>query len=220
MKVIVMGCGRVGSQVSIVLARHGHDVTVIDHRDVDAASRLGPEFKGRLISGLGFDRNILIEAGVEQADAFVTASNSDNANLVAARIARNIFKVPRVVARLYDPRRAEIYQRLGLITISTTTWGAERIYELVTHTDLDVVYNFGRGEVSMVAVEVSHTLAGRTIRDLTVPGEFNIISITRNDKAFLPATGTEFREGDVLHIAILSSALPRLEEMLGLERRS
>lgn len=220
MKVIVMGCGRVGSQVSNVLAQQGHDVTVIDHRDTDAASRLGPGFKGRLISGLGFDRNILMEAGVEKADAFVAASSSDNANIVAARIARNLFKVPRVVARLYDPRRAEIYQRLGLITISTTTWGAERVYELVTHADLDVVYNFGRGEVSMVAVEVSYNLAGRTIRDLTVPGEFNVIAVTRDDKAFLPSAGTEFREGDILHIAIQSTALPRLEEMLGLERRS
>jgi trk system potassium uptake protein TrkA len=220
MKLIVMGCGRVGSQVSNLISSQGHDVTVIDHRDTDAASRLGPEFKGRLISGLGFDRDILIEAGVERADAFVAASSSDNANIVAARIARNIFKVPRVVARLYDPRRAEIYQRLGLMTISTTTWGAVRIYELVTHTDLDVVYNFGRGEVSIVAIEAPHSLAGRTVRDLTVIGEFNIISITRDDKAFLPSAGTEFREGDLLHITVQSSALGRLEEMLGLERRS
>jgi len=220
MKVIVMGCGRVGSQVSNVLANQGHDVTVIDHRDTDAAARLGPGFKGRLISGLGFDRSILLEAGVEKADTFVAASSSDNANIVAARIARNIFKVPRVVARLYDPRRAEIYRRLGLITISTTTWGAERIYELATHADLDVVYNFGHGEVSMVAIEVPYNLTGRTVRDMTVPGEFNVISITRDDKAFLPSAGTEFREGDILHIVILSSALPRLEEMLGLERRA
>ena len=220
MKVIVMGCGRVGSQVSNVLAGQGHDVTVIDHRDTDAAARLGPGFKGQLISGLGFDRNILLEAGVERADAFVAASSSDNANIVAARIARNIFKVPRVVTRLYDPRRAEIYQRLGLITISTTTWGAERVYELVTHADLDVVYNFGRGEVSMVAVEVPHSLAGRTVRDLTVPGEYNVASITRDDRAILPSAGTEFREGDILHIVTQSSALPILEEMLGLERRS
>ena len=220
MKLIVMGCGRVGSQVSNLMANQGHDVTVIDHRDTDAASRLGPEFKGRLISGLGFDRDILIEAGVEHADVFVAASSSDNANIVAARIARNIFKVPRVIARLYDPRRAEIYHRLGLMTISTTTWGAERVYELATHTDLDVVYNFGRGEVSVVAVEVPYTLAGRTVRDLTVIGEFNVISITRDDKAFLPSAGTVFREGDIIHITVQSTALGRLEEMLGLERRS
>ncbi len=220
MKLIVMGCGRVGSQVSNLMSSQGHDVTVIDHRDTDAATRLGSEFKGRLISGLGFDRDILIEAGVEQADVFVAASSSDNANIVAARIARNIFKVPRVITRLYDPRRAEIYQRLGLLTISTTTWGAERIYEMATHTDLDVVYNFGRGEVSMVVIEVPYNLAGRSVRDLNVIGEFSVISVTREDKAFLPSAGTPFREGDVLHIAVQSSALGRLEEMLGLERRS
>lgn len=220
MKLIVMGCGKVGSQVSNLMASQGHDVTVIDHRDTDAAERLGPDFKGRLISGLGFDRDILIEAGVEHTDVFVAASSFDNANIVAARIARNIFKVPRVITRLYDPRRAEIYQRLGLMTISTTNWGAERIYELATHTDLDVVYNFGRGEVSMVVIEAPYTLAGRTVRDLNVIGEFSVISITREDKAFLPSAGTEFREGDMLHIAVQSSALGRLEEMLGLERRS
>src|ERR1700690_3039422 len=157
MKVTIMGCGRIGSQVSELMSRQGHSVTVIDHDD-NAIGRLGPNFKGRVVQGFGFDRNVLMNAGIEQADAFVSASASDNANIVAARIARNIFKVPRVIARLYDPRRAEIYQRLGLMTISTTTWGAERIYELVTHADLDVVYNFGRGDVSMVAVEVPHNL--------------------------------------------------------------
>lgn len=220
MKVIVMGCGRVGSQVSNLMANKGHDVTVIDHRDTDAATRLGPEYKGRLISGIGFDRDVLIEAGAEQADVFVAASSSDNANIVAARIARNIFKIPRVITRLYDPRRAEIYQRLGLMTISTTTWGAERVYELATHTDLDVVYNFGRGEVSMIVIEAPYTIAGRTVRDLNVIGEFSVVSVTREDKAFLPSAGTQFREGDLLHIAVQSSALGRLEEMLGLERRS
>lgn len=220
MKLIVMGCGRVGSQVSRLMASQGHDVTVIDHRDTDAASRLGPEFKGRLISGLGFDRDILIEAGVDRADVFVAASSSDNANIVAARIARNIFKVPRVITRLYDPRRAEIYQRFGLVTISTTTWGAERVYELATHTDLDVVYNFGRGEVSMIAIEAPLTLAGRTVRDLTVIGEFNVTAITRKDKAFLPSSGTEFQEGDIIHITAQSSSLGRLADMLGLERMS
>lgn len=220
MKLIVIGCGRVGSQVSRLMSSKGHDVTVIDHRDTDAAARLGPDYKGRLISGLGFDRDILLEAGVEQADVLVAASSSDNANIVAARIARNIFKVPRVITRLYDPQRAEVYQRLGLLTISTTNWGAERVYELATHTDLDVIYNFGRGEVSIVAVEAPYTLAGRTVRDLNVLGEFNVISITRDDKAFLPSAGTQFREGDVLHLAVQSSSLTRLEDMLGLERRS
>ena len=107
MKIIVMGCGRVGSQVSLLLAERGHDVTVIDHRDVDATLRLGPKFKGRVINGLGFDENILIQAGIKQADAFIAASSSDNANIVGARIAKNIFQVPRVAARLFDPRRGD-----------------------------------------------------------------------------------------------------------------
>ncbi len=219
MKVIVMGCGRVGSQVSQMLAQRGHQVTVIDHRDTDAATRLGPGFKGRLISGLGFDRAVLIEAGVEKADAFVAASASDNANIIAARIARNVFRVPRVVARMYDPRRAEIYHRLGLMTISSTDLGVRQIYEMVTHTDLDVLQKFGRGEVSVLAIEVDTTLAGRTVRDLSIPGEVLVISITRNDRAFIPSTGTEFQEGDIAHLAVLSTSMTRLEQMLGLERR-
>jgi trk system potassium uptake protein TrkA len=216
MKVIVMGCGRVGSQISLLLSAREHDVTVIDHRDTDAMTRLGSGFKGRVVNGLGFDEKILMEAGIKSADAFIAASSSDNANIVGARIAKNIFKVPRVVARLFDPRRAEIYERLGLKTVSTTTMGAERIYELVTHSDLDVTHNFGHGEVSLIAVEVPYHLAGRIVRDLSVPGEFIVISITRDQKAFLPSAGTEFREGDILHLAVQSSALARLQDMLGL----
>src|SRR5512134_3600490 len=159
MKIIVMGCGRVGSQVSQLLVGQGHDVTVIDH-DTNALARLGTEFKGRIVRGLGFDRNVLLEAGVETAEGFVAASSSDNANIVAARIARNIFHVPRVVARLYDPVRAEVYQRLGLTTISTTGWGAERIVEVVTHSDLDVLRVFGDGGTSLVRVEVPSRLNG------------------------------------------------------------
>jgi trk system potassium uptake protein TrkA len=218
MKVIIMGCGRIGSQVSNIMSEQGHDVTVIDH-DANAAGRLPDNFKGRVISGLGFDRNVLIEAGIEQADAFVASSSSDNANIVAARIARNIFHVPRVIARLYDPRRAEIYERLGLTTISSTTWGAKRIYQVLTHTDLDVWTTFGHGEVSLVHIETPQQLIGRNMMQLNVPGEVMVVSIMRDGKAFIPTTGTEFREGDFIHLAVLTSAMDRLEEMLGLERR-
>lgn len=218
MKVIVMGCGRVGFQVSLILAEQNHAVTVIDH-DANAIARLGSDFKGKVVRGLGFDRNVLIEAGVESADAFVAASSSDNANIVAARIARNIFHVPRVVARLYDPRQAEIYKRLGLMTISTTNWGAERICEVVTHTDLDVVYTFGRGEASLIVIEASPQLTGRTVNHISIPGEVVVVSITREDQAFLPLSGSEIQEGDRIHLAVLSSAMERVEEMFGLERR-
>jgi trk system potassium uptake protein len=218
MKTIIMGYGRIGSQVGKLLTEQQHDVTIIDH-DSDADGRLGPNFKGRIIRGLGFDHNILIQAGIEEAEAFVAASHSDNANIVAARIARNIFHVPRVVARLFDPIRAEIYQKLGLTTISPNNWGAERILQVLTHSEMDVWETFGRGEVSLVHMEAPPQLIGRTVNQLNVPGELLVASITRDEQAFIPIIGTEFQEGDLLKLVVLSSAMGRLEEMLGLERR-
>jgi trk system potassium uptake protein len=218
MKIVVMGCGRVGQQVSQMLSNQRHEVTVIDH-DANAIARLGPDFKGKVVRGIGFDRAVLVEANVQSAEAFVAASSSDNANIIAARIARNIFHVPRVVARLYDPHRAEIYKRLGLITISTTTWGAERICEVVTHSDLDVAYTFGRGEVSLVVIEAPPQLAGRSAHHLSIPGEIVVVSITRDGQALIPLPGSEFREGDRIYLAVLPSAMERLEQMVGLEGR-
>jgi trk system potassium uptake protein len=218
MKTIIMGYGRIGAQVGKLLIEQNHDVTIIDH-DADADGRLGPNFKGRIIRGLGFDHNVLVQAGIEEAEAFVAASHSDNANIVSARIARNIFHVPRVVARLFDPIRAEIYQRLGLTTISPNNWGAERILQVLTHSDLDVWDTFGRGEVSLVHLEVPPLLIGRTVNQLNVSGEVLVASITRDGQAFIPIIGTVFQEGDLLNLVVLSSAMVRLEEMLGLERR-
>lgn len=218
MKVIIMGYGRIGAQVSKLLINQQHDVTIIDH-DSSADQRIDPSFKGHIIKGVGFDHKILIQAGIEQAEAFVAASTSDNANIVSARIAHNIFHVPRVVARLYDPLRAEIYQRLGLTTVSATNWAAERIYQELTHTDLDVWSTFGRGEVSLVHLETPPHLIGRTVNQLNVHGEVMVISIVRNEQAFIPIIGTEFQEGDLINLVVLSSAMGRLEDLLGLERR-
>jgi trk system potassium uptake protein TrkA len=218
MKIIIMGCGRVGSQVSQLLVSQGHEVTVIDH-DANALARLGADFKGKVVRGIGFDRKVLIESGVETAEGFVAASSSDNANIVAARIARNIFHVPRVVARLYDPVRAEIYQRLGLTTISTTSWGAERIVEVVTHTDLDILQVFSDGGTTLVRIEVPLHLNGHSIRQVNIPGEVLTVAITRNDQTFIPVSGTEFQDGDVVYLAVIPSAMTRLEDMLGIERR-
>ena len=143
-------------------------------------------------------------------------SSSDNVNAVAARIARTLFHVPRVVARLFDPERAEVYKRLGLATISSTTWGAERIRELLTHADLDAVRSFGAGEVQLLEIEVPSSLVGRNVRDLSVPGEVNVIAVTRDGRALLPMLGTSFREGDIVHLAVLSDAMARVERLLGL----
>lgn len=193
-----------------MLSAAGHEVTVIDS-DPRALAHLGPEFRGRKVQGVGFDRKVLIEAGIETADAFAATSPSDNANVVAARIAREIFHVPRVVARLYDPRRAEIYQRLSLVTLSLIRWGAERIVELLTHTDLDPIFTFGHGEVLMTSLELPPHLAGSTVRDLLVPGEIVVTAIVRDGKALIPSTGMALNAGDLVYLTVLAQAMDRLE---------
>lgn len=215
MNVIIMGCGRVGEQLSVLLQREKHNITVIDYNP-QALARLGPGFKGKKVLGIGFDRDVMLAAGIEDADAFAATSSSDNANIVAARIARNYFQVPRVVARLYDPRRAEIYQRLGLLTISSTTWGAERIRELLTHSELDPIITFGSGEISLFSIEAPYHLLGKMVKHLMVPGEILVVSITRKGHAFLAIGGTELQRGDILHVAVLASGMERFKELLGL----
>jgi trk/ktr system potassium uptake protein len=216
MRVVIMGCGRVGEQLARLMADEGHQIAVIDY-DATAFARLGPNFKGQTVCGVGFDRQVLLRAGIEQADAFAATSASDNANIVAARIARNIFHVPRVVARLFDPRRAEIYRRLGIFTISSTTWGAERIREIFSFAELDPLLTFGSGEVFMFSVEVTPQLVGRVVRDLTVPNEISVVALTRAGRAFLPVSGSQFQQGDMIHLAVLASAIDRIRELLGLQ---
>ena len=215
MNVIIMGCGRVGEQLARLMTNEGHQVAVID-QDANALARLGPDFKGRTVRGIGFDRDVLIEAGIQEADAFAATSSSDNANIVATRIARNVFGVPRVVTRLYDPRRAEIYKRLGLMTISSATWGAERIRELLTHSELDPTLAFGNGEVTLLALETPPQLVGRVVRNITVPGEVNVAAIVRDGRAFMPIGGTEFQNRDIIHFIILSASMERFKNMIGL----
>jgi trk system potassium uptake protein len=215
MRIIIMGCGRVGAQVSKLMDAEGHDVTVIDC-DEAVREQLGPEFRGKLVIGVGFDREVLMQAGIEHADAFAATSDSDNANIIAARIARNVFHVPKVVARLYDPQRAEIYRRLGLTTISSTAWGAERIREVLAHAELDARGSFGNGEVTLHTLEAPPMLIGRTVNHVIVPGEVMVIAITREDRAFLPSLGMEFHEGDLVHFAVLASAMDRFENLLGI----
>ena len=215
MKVIIMGSGRVGVQLARLLVDEGHQVAVIDY-DANALTHLGPNFKGQKIVGVGFDRDVLLKAGIEHADAFAAASSSDNANIIAARIAHNIFHVPRVVTRLFDPQRAEVYRRLGMLTISSTTWGAERIRELLTSAEIDPVHSFGSGEVSLINIEVPGQLIGRMVKDLTVSSEITVVAITRQGASFIPTLGSQFQDGDIIHVAILASALERFKTLLGL----
>ncbi len=214
MRILIIGCGRVGAGLAKTLAGRGHSVTVVD-KDPLAFEKLGDHFEGQTILGIGFDREVLLKAGIERADGVAAVTSSDEVNVVASRIARDILHVPRVVARLYDVRQAEIYKRLGIQTIAPTGWGINRIADLLLYSPLETVFSLGSGEVELVVAEVPQLLVGRTVRDLTVVGEIHVVSITRANKTFLPTQGTIFREEDLLHLAVLTTSTNRLKELLG-----
>jgi trk system potassium uptake protein TrkA len=212
MRMIIIGCGRMGAGLAQALAQRGHTVTVVDN-DPTAFEVLGPAFNGKTVAGVGFDRDILLQAGIERADGLAAVTASDEANVVAARLARLVFRVPRVVARLYDPRKAEIYRRLGILTISTTTWGIQRIAQLLCYSDLDVVMSLSSA-VDLVQVNVPPLLVGRSTQALTVPGEVHIVAIDRAGKTLLPTPETAFQEGDLLYMAVLAESADRLKALL------
>jgi len=215
MKIIVVGCGRMGSGLARRLTLQGHTVTVVDN-DPQAFERLGAQFKGQTVVGVGFDRDILLKAGIERADGLAAVTPSDEANLVAARLAGQIFRVPKVVARVYDPEKAEVYRRLGLQTIAPVSWGIDRVAELFTYTTHGTVATLGAGQVDIVEAEVTPLLVGRTVNDVTIPGEVHVIAISRGGKTFLPTLGAAFRDGDTLHLAVLAASADRLKSLLAL----
>jgi trk system potassium uptake protein TrkA len=214
MKIIVVGCGGVGAGLAQTLSKRTHQVTVVDI-DPDAFERLGSSFKGRTILGVGFDRDTLVQAGIERADGLAAVTSSDETNVVTAQVARQIFRVPRVVASLYDIRQAEIYKRLGIQTIAPTGWGINRIAELLIYSPLETVLSIGSGDVELVEAELPQLLVGKTVRDLILTGEIHVVAITRANKTFLPTLGTTFRERDLLHLAVLTTSASRLKELLG-----
>ena len=215
MRFVIVGCGRVGSQLANRLSMEGHEVAIVD-RDPAAFRRLSPTYRGRKIEGVGFDRDVLVAAGIERADGFASVTSGDNTNVVSARIARQVFRVPKVVTRIYDPRRAEIYRRFGLQTISPTEWGATRIAELLCHPGMTVLLTLGNGEVNVVEVEVTPHLAGHKVNELVIPGEMNVVALLRNGRAVVPTLGTAFQVGDTVQISVQSTAMARLAEMLRL----
>ncbi len=213
MKVIIVGCGRIGSELALQMSLQGHDITLIDKQS-SAFRRLDARFKGKTIEGVGFDRSILMRAGIERADAVVAVTSGDNSNFIIARVARDIFQVPRVVARLYDPRRAEIYQRLGLRTISSTAWGVGRVMQLLLHRDLTVIAALHNGEVELVEIEVPPQWVSRTVSSVNRSGEINVASIARQGKVIIPVPATEFQEGDQATVMVLSTSRNQLENLL------
>lgn len=215
MKIIIVGCGRNGSGLAQALSRAGHAVTVIDS-SASAFSKLGQDFKGKTIEGVGFDREILMQAKIDRSDALAAFTSSDESNAVIARIAREIYHVPKVVARLYDRDKAEIYKQLGIQTLSSTTWGIKRAADLLTYTPLDAVFSFGNGEVELVKLEVPSLIAGRRVNDLTVLGDIHVVAIERGNKTILPTGGTVFQRRDILYIAAAISSGGQLKKLLGL----
>jgi len=215
MKVIVVGLGRLGIGLSMNLVKRGHQVTVIDS-EPEAFKGLGTNFAGLKVIGIGFDRDVLNEAGIDKVDAIVSCTASDAANAVIGRIAKNIYRVPHVIARLYDPRKANIYHRLGIQTISTTTWGIERATEILSYNQLDRVYEIGNGNVDLVRIEVTPMLVGKRVNDIMIIGEIHVVAITRNEKTFMPTSGTVFEAEDILYLSVMLSATKKLRYMLDL----
>jgi trk system potassium uptake protein TrkA len=214
MKIIILGCGRVGSGLALNLSDRGHTITVID-KDPLALESLSAAFQGRTLQGGAFDRDVLLQAEIERADALAAVTGSDEVNFVSARLAKQIFHVPRVVARLYDPRKAEIYRRLGLQTINPITWGIHRLAELLSFSHLDSILSLGSGEVDIVEAEAPLLLTGRTVNELTLAGEIQVAAITRGGTTFLPTLGAVLQEGDIVHLVVLASSTDRLKKLLG-----
>jgi trk system potassium uptake protein TrkA len=213
MRVLIMGCGRVGSELSHALGAAGHEVTVIDKRP-EAFDKYPPGDHARRIVGLGFDRDVLEEAGIREVDAFIAVSSGDNSNILSARVALEHFHVPKVIARIFDPRRAEIYERLNIPTVATTTWGVKQIQLMLLHTTTEVRDTFGGGELLRVRVPVPPHLAGKSASTLNVDGQIMVAGVSRGGKGFIPSADSTMQDGDFLIVMIGKDHMEDLEAML------
>jgi trk system potassium uptake protein len=212
MNIVIVGCGRVGVELALAL-HQDHSVSVID-RNVHAFDRLGLHFSGRAIHGHGMDRTALERAGIETAQALAAVTSSDNVNAIVARIARDIYHVQRVVARLYNPRRAAVYEKLDLQTISSSSWGARRIEQLLIHPGMQSVSSAGNGEVQIYELTVPPEWSGRKISDL-VPMEHAIpVTLARNGKGFLPRAESTLESQDILQVSSTPEGVRVLRERI------
>lgn len=192
-----MGCGRVGSALAEKLDQAGHSVAVID-QDATAFRKLSSSFAGRTITGVGFDRDRLREAGIERADAFAAVSSGDNSNIISARVARETFSVPNVVARIYDPRRAEIYQRLGIETVATVAWTTQQIIRRIQPIAAEE-YRDATGTLALAELPVHPAWIGQRSSKLGFDSGARIGFIHRFGEAIMPTKETVIQEGDIVH---------------------
>ena len=215
MHVVVVGCGRVGSELALSLERSGHSVAVIDKNADAFRKRLPEDFSGQKVVGFGFDRDHLIEAGIERAGAVAAVTSGDNSNILSARIARENFAIDRVVARIYDPRRALIYQRLGIPTVATVSWTTDQVMRrLLPAEDQPHEWLDPSGKVCLVDYPIPATWAGKKLASLSEPGVFWLVAITRLGAAQVSTPSAIGQDGDILHFAADVSALDMLRERL------
>ena len=211
--VVIMGCGRVGSSLAIELEAAGHTVSVIDQAR-EAFRRLGPNFKGRTVTGVGFDRDTLLEAGIQDADAFAAVSNGDNSNILAARVARETYGVHNVVARIYDPGRAEIYQRLGIPTVATVLWATDQILRRLAPEGSRSEWRDATGMVQLCEVHPQEDWYGRPTLLIDQLTPARVAFITRLGEGLIPDEHTVLQQGDLVHVMVSDSDVARTEEIL------
>lgn len=198
MHVVIMGCGRVGSALASRLIQLGHSVAVID-KNSGAFVKLGDDFSGQTIKGVGFDRDTLIEAGIEKAQAFAAVSSGDNSNILSARVARDTFKVPEVVARIYDPRRADVYEKLGIPTIASVAWTTEQVLRRLLPLGAHEEWRDPSGSVVLAEVFLSPNWIGKKVGELSETANVRVALLTRFGNGLLPDRNTILQEGDLVH---------------------
>jgi trk system potassium uptake protein TrkA len=213
MRVVVVGCGRVGSELAMLLSREGNEVAVID-KNPRALQRLAMDWGGKGVVGFGFDRDALEQAGISGADALAAVTNGDNSNILTARIARETYQVPNVVARIYDPRRAVIYRRLGIPTVATVTWTVDQVVRRLLPERTVTEWSAPDGEVCLVERAVPAEWVGCRLDELEIPGRARIVALARAGKSLVPKPGTLGQEGDVVYMSVVSPAMGDLEARL------
>ena len=213
MHIVIMGCGRVGSTLAYILEDLGHTVAIID-QDAEAFRKLRPTYQGSKVTGVGFDRDVLIEAGIEEADAFAAVSSGDNSNVIAARVARESFGVQRVVARIYDPRRASVYQRLGIPTVATVAWTADQMLRRLLPEGAKSLWRDPTGAVVLAEVAYSDAWLGQKVGDLELAAQARIAYISRLGEAVVPGPTLVLQEGDVVHVIAAEGEISRVASVL------